>query len=340
MHIFLYEWITGGGLVEQPGALPASLLAEGRTMVSALAADFAAIDDCRVTVLRDMRLVDLVLPDCEMVDIHTTSHHGEELLRLAEAADFTLVIAPEFDDLLLATIRQIGSGGRLISPGEKLVALTADKHRTAKWLADAGVPMPDSVFLDADEERLPTDFTYPAVLKPVCGAGSQHTLLVAGPSDEPPPYPWPRRLERFVPGVPASVAFLCGPAGIYALPPCRQHLTADGRFGYQGGSLIREQALAMRATALARRAVEALPEPHGYLGVDLVLGHDANGRDDVVIEINPRVTTSYVGLRAAAEQNVAQAMIDIVTGREVNLSFNNQPVEFTADGAVQHPVES
>ena len=44
MHIFLYEWVTGGGLVEEPGPLPASLLTEGAAMLSALATDFSAID--------------------------------------------------------------------------------------------------------------------------------------------------------------------------------------------------------------------------------------------------------------------------------------------------------
>ena len=42
MHIFLYEWATGGGLVEEPGPLPASLVREGAAMIGALAADLRA----------------------------------------------------------------------------------------------------------------------------------------------------------------------------------------------------------------------------------------------------------------------------------------------------------
>ena len=40
MHIFLYEWITGGGLVEEPGPLPASMLAEGAAMVTGFGGGF------------------------------------------------------------------------------------------------------------------------------------------------------------------------------------------------------------------------------------------------------------------------------------------------------------
>ena len=63
MHVFLYEWITGGALVDEAGRLPASMLAEGSAMIQALAADFAAIEGCRVSVFRDIRLTDLPLPE-------------------------------------------------------------------------------------------------------------------------------------------------------------------------------------------------------------------------------------------------------------------------------------
>ena len=37
MRIFVYEWATGGGLVEEPGPLPVTLLREGAAMIGALA---------------------------------------------------------------------------------------------------------------------------------------------------------------------------------------------------------------------------------------------------------------------------------------------------------------
>ncbi len=69
MHIFLYEWATGGGLVEEPGPLPASLVREGAAMIGALAADLLRIEDCRVVALRDPRVLQLALPGCEVVDV-------------------------------------------------------------------------------------------------------------------------------------------------------------------------------------------------------------------------------------------------------------------------------
>src|SRR5205823_6483532 len=108
------------------------------------------------------------------------------------------------------------------------------------------------------------------------------------------------RFEEYVPGLSASVAVLCGPAGNHALPACEQRLTDDGRFTYLGGRVHLAPPLDARARRLALAAVAALPEPRGYLGVDLVLGAAVNGNGDRVIEVNPRLTTSYVGLRAAS----------------------------------------
>ncbi len=337
MRVFLYEWVTGGGLVEQSGSLPQSLLVEGATMLAALAADFNAIDDTQVVVLKDIRLDDLPLPACEVVEIHSDSHHREEFEQLAAEADHTLVIAPETDNVLHRTHGMARSAGaRLLAPDEAFVRLTSDKHAMALHFERTGVPVPESILLDADQEKLPSDFVYPGVVKPVYGAGSQNTLLVSSARDEPPPYPWPRRLERYYAGTSASVSFLCGPAHRTALPACRQHLTTDGRFSYTGGALLQDEELTKRATTLAAQALDALPAALGYVGVDLVLGKAADGSEDVVIEVNPRMTTSYVGLRAATNDNLAAAMIENAAGRIVSPTFSKEPLDFLADGTIRN----
>ena len=70
----------------------------------------------------------------------------------------------------------------------------------------------------------------------------------------------------------ASVAFLCGPNDMIALPPAEQILSDDGRFHYRGGRLPLPPERARRAETLARRALAGVPGLCGYLGVDLILG--------------------------------------------------------------------
>lgn len=221
--------------------------------------------------------------------------------RLPAEFDATLLIAPESDGLLEELSARIDrAGGRRLGPAAPLLRLAADKNRTCDFLAAAGVPVPHGRAVPSNGPW-PTDVPLPAVLKPADGCGSQNTFLLRTAAEVRNVQAWPAfaaRLEAYRPGLPASVVCLCGSAGIFPLAPCRQTLADDGTFAYLGGELPVGAELAARATRLAVRAVAALPRPIGWLGVDLILGADRQGTGDVVIEINPRPTTSWVGLRA------------------------------------------
>ena len=84
---------------------------------------------------------------------------------------------------------------------------------------------------------------------------------------------------------------------------------------------------------MALAVTEAFPLTAGYLGIDMVLAQRPDQRD-VVIEVNPRLTTSYVGLRELAHCNLAEAMLDVAQGKAPDLSFDEGPVEFLADGTI------
>ena len=66
----------------------------------------------------------------------------------------------------------------------------------------------------------------------------------------------------------------------------------------------------------------------GYVGVDLVLGVAGDGGDDAVIEINPRLTTSYLALRRLLRTNLAAAMLAVARGDHVELCRERSHVRF------------
>jgi tyramine---L-glutamate ligase len=344
VRIFVYEFVTGGGAYESPGAGGRldSLAAEALAMLHAAATDFCELAGVSIDVMRDPRLSHVDLGSAIVHEVTSASHAEATFCRLVRTADWTLLIAPEFNGCLLSRARTVEQlGGRLVGPGPALIALATDKQATADHLASYGIKVPPGIVLTG-RQTLPRDFPLPAVLKPRDGCGSQGMQLVeqipvgdmqisGGISES-----W--RLETFCPGTSVSVACLCGPGGISPLPPCLQLLSADGRFTYRGGALPIDPNLANRATRRAVAAVSTLPESAGYLGVDLVLGDDPLGRDDVVIEINPRLTTSYIGYRALSWKNLAGVMIDAGSGRDVELAWREGSVEFDAAGDVRFQV--
>jgi predicted ATP-grasp superfamily ATP-dependent carboligase len=146
------------------------------------------------------------------------------------------------------------------------------------------------------------------VIKPAQGAGSAHVKLAGQGTDLAAfgePHKW--RIEEYVEGMTASVSVLCGLSDAHFLRPTRQIL--DGEFGsYRTSEMINCNVTVDRALKLARQTIQALPKTRGYVGIDMVMGERA-----CVVDVNPRLTTSYCYLRQIESINIAETMMKIAT---------------------------
>ena len=338
MHVFVYEFVSGGGWysVAADKSPPDGLLQEGRAMLQALLADLAAVPRTTVATLQAAREPAFDLAGCTFIGVTSATQELEAFFDATARADWTIVVAPELQGALATRTRWvIEAAGRLLGAPPSLVELTGDKHRTAEYLRERGIAAPQGRLLEPLAE-MPPDFPFPLIVKPIDGAGSMGVHLLRARSDYQGA-PVRRRLEKFCPGLPASISCLCGPQQRIVLPACEQLLSDDGSFLYLGGRLPLAGNLDRRAARLAQRVLDCLPEALGYLGIDLVLGADPLGGDDYVIEVNPRLTTSYVGLRALAQGNLAAALLAVAEGRRAALSFGPEPVQFAANGRLLEP---
>jgi predicted ATP-grasp superfamily ATP-dependent carboligase len=340
MRVFVYEYLCGGARADSS---PSSLHTEGWAMLSAVLEDFA-----RCPGVETVTLIDPVLsPRLQTWNIASrVLQPGTEessFRALAADCDWTLVIAPEFDDILAERCRWVeDEGGRLLGPSSAAVARTADKLTLARHWNSLGIPTPAP--LDPSDPASPLTICFPLVYKPRFGAGSQATFLVSTPEelrrvgDHAAREGWQGEMiaQPYVPGLAASVAFLAGPKQLIALPAVVQHLSSDGRFHYLGGRLPLPEELDLRARRLAERSVRTIDGLHGYFGVDLVLGSAGDGSADAVLEINPRLTTSYIGLRRLARFNLAEALLAVVAGSPLSCwSWRTEHLVFRADGLAE-----
>lgn len=333
--VFIYEFVTGGGFLADKNFVPPSLAREGRAMACGLASDFAAAG-FETVLLHDARQPALDIAAAQVFSVDSGEDHQRRFSQLAAAADWTVVIAPELDDQLSQCCDRVQlAGGRLLGPSVELIHLASDKHALGQFWQTRGVSTPEGVAIP-NASMLPDCFAYPAVLKPRFGAGSVDVRRIESAADlgAISPLAGDARLETYHPGEPVSVSFLCGPKGDVALPSCRQHLSEDGRFQYLGGSLLTDMALGRRATDLAERALSCLPSRRGFLGVDLILGDNPDDGGDVAIELNPRLTMSYVGLRAACRGNLAEAMLNVAHGNAAEIDFDTSPLAYDTSGRV------
>jgi predicted ATP-grasp superfamily ATP-dependent carboligase len=312
-------------------------------MVAAVLADFARCNDCHVVTTWDRGLEPLGRSD---VATHRVASPDEERAlfeRLAAECDATFVIAPESQGILAKRRDLVDCAGRrFLGCGRAAIELCGDKLALAGFLRDRSIPTIDTSVVGSERER---EFSFPMVVKPRDGAGSQDTWLI---ENEETRQQVRRRLkleeseqhqqwivQPFVSGLPLSVAVFVdqGDSPVFC-PIAEQRLSCDGRFRYCGGKLpaaivpSRQHAI----IEVARAACAAVPELSGYVGIDLVCPRD-DSQPPLIVELNPRLTTSYLGYRALADENLAERLL----GRGESppkIRWQRREVEYTPDGTV------
>lgn len=320
-RLFIYEAICAGayGLDAPP-----SLRNEGWAMLTALVEDFKRVPAVETLTLLNAHCPRPVGAMCRRID---PVHEHVAFAELAASADWILLIAPESHDCLAERCRWVTAAGKpLLGPNLSAIELTADKWTLAQHFRKHGVPTPATALLQGGACHLHGHGASESmIVKPRHGAGSQATFLVndenqvlaalAAAQAEHPGDDF--LLQTHVAGQAVSVSFIVGPRQTIALAPAAQTLSADGRFTYLGGWLPLPAPLARRAQTLARQAIGVIPGLSGLLGVDMVLGSAEDGSCDWVIEVNPRPTTSYIGLRRLAADNLADILWRAAQGKPV-----------------------
>lgn len=339
MRVFISEYVCGGGWGE--GVPPASLFCEGRSMLQAIAADAADIAGCSVVTTWDSRIGEPPLGRVEIVRTRGPADEQRTFEQLASECDVTLVIAPEFDGILLRRRQMVDdAGGRFAGPESDGIALCSDKLRLAGHLQRQGVATILTRLLEASQR---TAVEFPAVVKPRDGAGSQRTFLVRNAAELDRALSAFERvaasgapvLQPYIQGSALSVAVLVSAAGNFEiLPVAEQRLSDDGSFQYLGGCIPAaiDPVARERVIEIVRRSCACIAGLNGYVGFDVILPDGA--AEPLVVEVNPRLTTSYLGYRALAEENLAARILTASHPTEP-IRWQSGQVRFAADGRIK-----
>jgi predicted ATP-grasp superfamily ATP-dependent carboligase len=111
--------------------------------------------------------------------------------------------------------------------------------------------------------------------------------------------------QEFLDGAHASCCLLMGRKEGAVLSVNRQEIIiGDGGFEYRGSEIPLEHEASEACVEVALRAAEAL-NLRGYCGVDLVVGKAPR-----VVEVNPRLTTSFVALARMTRANLGELLVN------------------------------
>lgn len=326
MGILVVEFVTGGGqwLIGGESPFSDSLIREGRAMRDSVARLIAASSDDEVHVFSTTKNQQDDPPEVKKRFVSDVSSFWSQLRRYAEAKSWAIIlIAPEFDDWLLKLTRQVEEWhGMLLTPDSTFVALCSDKTQTCLRLASAGLPTPETHVAKLCSW----------VAKPRHGCGTDGVVLVPeGPRPSNSAFPrenW--HVEPKVDGIAASVAVVGHGIHTTLFPPFAQHFSDTMPWTYLGGSLLEDPNWIARAQKLARGVIQSFPGTLGYFGIDLLLGSTES--EDVILEVNPRITTSWVGLAASVGSQLAEAMLSPHAVTSTTVVPGTTPISFWADG--------
>tara|TARA_R110002096_G_scaffold125663_1_gene271584 strand:- start:61767 stop:62744 length:978 start_codon:yes stop_codon:yes gene_type:complete len=303
MRHFLLEFITGGGLAGQ--ALSESLIREGELMIRTLLNELIEAGFSDISLTRDKRF---------KLSDHTASQHiineslEEKLHECINESDIAWLIAPETNDCLgkLAEVF-ITNGKVFIGSSPDAIRIAASKLQTSSLLQEAGVDVVETKNINDEPPASQTGW----VIKPDDGVGGESCFFIKDKS---------RLIEiiadkkcnnfvvqPFINGRHLSMSLLVFDEKVQLLA-CNVLYVAIENEVVRLSTIGVNECLYLKKEmmVLALKIIAEIEGFSGYIGVDMI---EANNKL-FVLEINPRFTTTYVGLSESLGINMTKKILD------------------------------
>lgn len=287
-----------------------SILAEGFSMLKLVAEGLERSGHSAIVLLNSgiMKWDPKINAD-RIIELTSSEKMINKIPEIAEKynTDFVFPVAP--DDKLAGIVEFLNSSGiPCIAPEPDSIEISADKWRTYLTLKNAGIPMPKTMQIeeDTDISKVESNFNYPLIIKKRNGISCDGLYKIRNRKELENIFNIINKekqnfiTQEFIKGIDASVTVFSNGRDSVAVSLNGQDisLSANGS-EYAGGEVPLNYPQRKNALKTAELAVNAIPRLKGAVGVDIVLSDKPH-----VIEINPRITTSMIGLELASGMNI------------------------------------
>ena len=301
MRLLITEFIAGGGMANHP--IPEGLKQEGLLMLRSVLSDCMQLDGVDIVTTVDDRF-ELNVDTIEKVIIRNADEYLLELSRLASQCDAVWVIAPESDRILQIIIEDLTAKNvKLINCDANSISLTSDKRACTDLLRSHNLPVVEN-FSNQDAIR----YQQETVIKHRFGVGGEglkilqsgvEALTEVGSDKDN----W--LIQPFESGDSLSLSILCvkGEAEVLS---CNKQIFSESNEPKLKMCRVNAMHVTQEFKKLANDIARVLPGLNAYVGVDFI---DCNGVFKIV-DINPRLTTSYAGLNNVLNINPAKLCLE------------------------------
>jgi len=328
--IFIFEFISGGGFSFTK--MPNSLFCEGFGMLKAIISDFKLLNfeiitllDYRVSFLSKLLQADIIRK------VEADENYLVNFIKAVRESKYSFIIAPESSNILYDLTKIVKDHDKeLLSTNLSCINQFTSKIKTFDYFKKNDIPTPSTYKIPKIRSYLDIDFIiqksnkigYPIVIKPEDGIGSESIYFFEG-EDQILAFfeKFNKRLEQnrsfvlqeFIEGRDLSLSLL----GCSQLKKTQitspiilsinsqdiniknQNLKSE----YYGGSTPVEgiEELIENLEKIVKKA--DFSKFKGYFGIDFIKQSNSSF---YFIELNPRLTTSYLGLRNVINYNCAE----------------------------------
>lgn len=323
--ILVFEFITGGGFSQQE--LPESLAKEGLLMLKALLDELAPLAGIQITVVLDWRIKNLKLPKNSKAVVVSNDQCIYDLLpKLIEDADLVWPVAPEMDEALQKVTDLAEQKSKiLLNSSSRAIAICSDKLVTIQCLSKQKIATVEGIQLD----QFAQEFAAPWVIKPKDGAGCLNSyfaadrkefIRIANQIESKSDY----LIQPYIKGDSLSLSCLFKQGKAWLLCCNRQLISIDnGKFELDACTVNITAENHNIYQELMSCIAKAIPGLYGYAGIDIIQSEQGQ---PMVLEINPRLTTSYAGINQAIGFNVAKAVVEMSEIDPIIVKTHNQQV--------------
>jgi predicted ATP-grasp superfamily ATP-dependent carboligase len=334
-HIFIFEFVSGGGFNQIE--IPSSLFCEGYGMLRSIIADFKAMD-FEITTLLDERISFLsrYLEADSIQRIKKTDNYASIFKESLKECDYAFIVAPEFANILYNLTNLVKEEHKkLLSIGLKGIELGSSKIKTYDYFRNNKiktpktyqVPLQNGIDIDFVIQKF-REFNSPLVFKPLDGVGAESIYYF---DDENQIYSFFKEskakidlnreyiIQEYVEGEDLSVSII-GPS-LNAKQPHITPLILSINYQdisinnlkddseYFGGHTPVEHYKQIKKELSKTLEKLDLSMFNGYFGIDFIKSKDSH----TFIEINPRLTTSYIGIRNILNVNPVECILKYYT---------------------------
>jgi predicted ATP-grasp superfamily ATP-dependent carboligase len=275
-----------------------------------------------VLVMMDERVKDMINSQgFEQRIITQVQNTEEEFLRLIEQCDTVWPIAPESDGILQDLCATVEAAGKaLLTSPASAVKVAGDKFNTFQLFIKHGIAtVPTQLYSDFE-----WDGHLQWIVKPVDGVGCGDNYILSEPEDfkQMSSRKGTYIIQPHLQGKKTSLSCIFKEGKGWLLCVNSQHFEVIDQQYHLVNIIVNHDITSEIYYSLVAKIAEAMPDLWGYVGIDLI----ETSEQILVLEINPRLTTSFAGIKAALGINVADNILRLFKADPEIQVVCNQPI--------------